>query len=310
MGRGRRRSSGCAVTRFSTSLRAPLRERFCPCTHGSPRCPPHADARNWDRHRSLPSPPLPSGARTGLGVATQACAEEAGGEAVKRVAKSGAPACRCRLAPLETGEAGEREGDKWICQKRGKSSVVQGRQSVDCLAASTHPHPLRRRGSDLQNSGLFFSSAMVRKNAACVSSFPPATAPHSPPLAPQPPPPLPPPSPKGGNTHRAGHRRSAQNVGLVSVVSAPWTLVKRLISPVASLPPPGSIQSRRQPAHKRKNTMISRSGTRWPVAGRANSLGVRKCVTIGLFTMLYTIRSCWALGSTREKSSSRRNGAI
>ena len=53
---GRGRSSVCAVTRFSTSLRAPLRERFCPCTHGSPRRPPHADARNWGRHRSLPPP--------------------------------------------------------------------------------------------------------------------------------------------------------------------------------------------------------------------------------------------------------------
>ena len=55
-GVGKGRSSVCAVTRFSTSLRAPLRERFCPCTHGSPRRPPHADARNWGRHRSLPPP--------------------------------------------------------------------------------------------------------------------------------------------------------------------------------------------------------------------------------------------------------------
>ena len=55
-GKGKGRSSVCAVTRFSTSLRAPLRERFCPCTHGSPRRPPHADARNWGRHRSLPPP--------------------------------------------------------------------------------------------------------------------------------------------------------------------------------------------------------------------------------------------------------------
>ena len=54
------------------------------------------------------------------------------------------------------------------------------------------PPPRRRLGSDLQNSGLFFSSAMVRKNAACLSSSPtdrhrsppptslaPATAPAS-----------------------------------------------------------------------------------------------------------------------------------
>ena len=30
-----------------------MRERFSPCTHGFPRCPPHADARSWARHRSV-----------------------------------------------------------------------------------------------------------------------------------------------------------------------------------------------------------------------------------------------------------------
>ena len=113
---GRGRSSVCAVTRVSTSLRAPLRERFCPCTHGSPRRPPHADARNWGRHRSLP--PSPPRARNGLGGAAQACAEEAGGEA-GRVVENGAPAL---VGPASDARGQLGRDQKASAKGRGKTT--------------------------------------------------------------------------------------------------------------------------------------------------------------------------------------------
>ena len=58
--------------------------------------------------------------------------------------------------------------------ERGRSSVEGGRTRVDWLTPHLTPYPRRRLGSDLQNSGLFFSSALVRKNAACLSSSPAA----------------------------------------------------------------------------------------------------------------------------------------
>ena len=58
--------------------------------------------------------------------------------------------------------------------ERGRSSVEGGRMRVDWLTPHLTPYPRRRLGSDLQNSGLFFSSALVRKNAACLSSSPAA----------------------------------------------------------------------------------------------------------------------------------------
>ena len=78
--------------------------------------------------------------------------------------------------------------------ERGRSSVEGGRTRVDWLTPHLAPYPRRRLGSDLQNSGLFFSSALVRKNAACLSSSPAARHRYPPPTS-HAPAPLPPPSP-------------------------------------------------------------------------------------------------------------------
>ena len=67
--------------------------------------------------------------------------------------------------------------------ERGRSSVEGGRTRVDWLTPHLTPYPRRRLGSDLQNSGLFFSSALVRKNAACLSSSPAARHRSLPPTA-------------------------------------------------------------------------------------------------------------------------------
>ena len=63
-----RELSLCRDTVFNLA-EGPLRERFFPCTHGFPRCPPHADARSWARHRSVGK-----GCAGGVGGAVQ-CAE-------------------------------------------------------------------------------------------------------------------------------------------------------------------------------------------------------------------------------------------
>ena len=146
----------------------------------------------------------------------------------------------------------------------------------------------------MQNSGLFFSSAVVRKNAACLSSFPTAAAHH-----------LPPPTSHRPSTrhrsrlpvHRVAHapsRASSKHAegwapcfsALHLNVGEAAHLIRRLLASA------GRVQGRKQPAHERRAQVWERASTRRSVAASANSVfGVRRCVTIGLFTMLYTIRS-------------------
>ena len=104
--------------------------------------------------------------------------------------------------------------------ERGRSSVEGGRTRVDWLTPHLTPYPRRRLGSDLQNSGLFFSSALVRKNAACLSSSPAARHRSLPPTAHRPST-APAAQSIGWRTHRAGKRRSTQTGGVRGLSLAP-----------------------------------------------------------------------------------------
>jgi len=130
--------------------RGAIEGRVLPCTQGSPRPPPHSDARHSPRHRSPPA------GRAGLHAAAGR-GERRRGRVTHRsrffrghrnvVATSGQPeppyACHARVSE---------------CERR---AVVQ----VSHATAAT-------AGSDLQNSDWVCSSAMVRKNAAIESSSP------------------------------------------------------------------------------------------------------------------------------------------
>ena len=141
------------------------------------------------------------------------CAECGSGWGSGRGVENGAPSAQA-TAPSRTHEglvvAIAIEKD---LPERGRGSVEGGRTRVDWLTPHLTPYPRRRLGSDLQNSGLFFSSALVRKNAACLSSSPaarhrslPHTA-HRPSTAPAA-------QSIGWRTHRAGKRRRTQTGGV------------------------------------------------------------------------------------------------
>lgn len=143
-----------------------------------------------------------------VGGAVQ-CAECGSGWGSGRGVENGAPSAQA-TAPSRTHEglvvAIAIEKD---LPERGRSSVEGGRTRVDWLTPHLTPYPRRRLGSDLQNSGLFFSSALVRKNAACLSSSPaarhrslPHTA-HRPSTAPAA-------QSIGWRTHRAGKCQRTQ----------------------------------------------------------------------------------------------------
>ena len=209
-----RKLSLCRDTVFNLA-EGPLRERFSPCTHGFPRCPPHADARSWARHRSVGK----GCAGCVLGVCWECvrggaeCAECGSGWGSGRGVENGAPSAQA-TAPSRTHEglvvAIAIEKD---LPERGRSSVEGGRTRVDWLTPHLTPYPRRRLGSDLQNSGLFFSSALVRKNAACLSSSPAARHRSSPPTAHRPST-APAAQSIGWRTHRAGNCRRTQTGGV------------------------------------------------------------------------------------------------
>ena len=121
--------------------------------------------------------------------------------------------------------------------ERGRSSVEGGRTRVDWLTPHLTPYPRRRLGSDLQNSGLFFSSALVRKNAACLSSSPAARHRSPPPTAHRPST-APAAQSIGWRTHRAGKRRSTQTADVRGLSTLKLAKTKPLIASVTSSPPP------------------------------------------------------------------------
>ena len=136
-----------------------------------PSAPPARRRTVWGSS-SLP----PSVGREGARKRRAAC-----GASVWCTGKCGPGKAHRRVRLGRRGTASSGAGLQDLTRRGGS---VKAAQDWSGLAdPPPHPHPMRRHGSDLQNSGLFFSSAMVRKNAACVSSLPNATAPHSPPLA-------------------------------------------------------------------------------------------------------------------------------
>ena len=213
----RRKLSLCRDTVFNLA-EGPLRERFSPCTHGFPRCPPHADARSWARHRSVGK----GCAGCVLGVCWECgrgeaeCAECGSGWGSGRGVENGAPSAQAIGSvsnPRRTCRSDrDRKGSARARQRLGRG-WQDASGPVDGLTPHLTPYPRRRLGSDLQNSGLFFSSALVRKNAACLSSSPaarhrslPHTA-HRPSTAPAA-------QSIGWRTHRAGKRRRTQTGGV------------------------------------------------------------------------------------------------
>ena len=186
--------------------------------------------------------------------------------------------------------------------ERGRGSVEGGRTRVDWLTPHLTPYPRRRLGSDLQNSGLFFSSALVRKNAACLSSSPaarhrsPTPTAHRPSTAPAA-------QSIGWRTHRAGKRRSTQTDGVRGLS----TLKLAKTTPLISLVPRLRSCPRSEATCTGEQRWWEGASTRRVVAARASSVvGGRKWATIGLFNhALCFPQRLWALGSTREKSSSR-----
>lgn len=215
-----RELSLCRDTVFNLA-ESPLRERFFPCTHGFPRCPPHADARSWARHRSVgkgcaggvlgvwegrcSAPECGSGWGSGGGV-------ENGAPSAQATGSVSSPRRTCRSDRDLKGSA------------RARQKLGGGWQDASGLADPCIPHltpyPRRRLGSDLQNSGLFFSSALVRKNAACLSSSPAARH-RSPPPTSHRPSTAPAAQSMGWRTHRAGKRRSTQAGGVRGLSLAP-----------------------------------------------------------------------------------------
>ena len=131
-----RELSLCRDTVFNLA-ESPLRERFFPCTHGFPRCPPHADARSWARHRSVGK-----GCAGGVGGAVlSAPSAEAGGEAgeEKRMAH------RRRRRPAPSRARGGLVVAIAIWKdlpERGRSSVEGGRARVDWRPLHPSPRPL------------------------------------------------------------------------------------------------------------------------------------------------------------------------
>ena len=165
------------------------------------------------------------------------CAECGSGWGSGRGVENGAPSAQAIGSvsnPRRTCRSDrDRKGSARARQRLGRG-WQDASGPVDGLTPHLTPYPRRRLGSDLQNSGLFFSSALVRKNAACLSSSPAARHRSPPPTAHRPST-APAAQSIGWRTHRAGKRRSTQTAGVRGLRTLKLAKTKPLISPVPRL---------------------------------------------------------------------------
>lgn len=209
-----RELSLCRDTVFNLA-EGPLRERFFPCTHGFPRCPPHADARSWARHRSVgkgcaggvlgvwegrcSAPECGSGWGSGGGV-------ENGAPSAQATGSVSSPRRTCRSDRDLEGSARARQklGGGW-----------QGASGLAPPAPLTSPPTPGAASGQICRIQACFSRQRWSGRTQHVYRHPRprATAPHLPP--PTAPAPLPPPSPWGSARTEPGSVEARRRVAFV-----------------------------------------------------------------------------------------------